>query len=226
VPRKFVEVEWDAATSRIICKLPLTQPTGRVRVKRKGQPIAVRQEPISDEDVLEWQIAYRDDEGNPTELGIMLQLAQKHTLLTPTDLTQLLAFIEAQSEFCDEKFAVIDEPTPKEFCGFKVWWRKHPLLRYEVRNEAVIEIEVRHRQRAVGFQSMVFLFVPVRFCEPSDLVGRRAMRNEVAKWSPSSEVIKALVRAFVIASRRHKDDMEKLLRKQLATNVNAQEFAK
>lgn len=86
--RAFVEVRWDTAAKRIVCKLPITQPTGRVRVKRKGEPIAVRQEPMDAEDVLEWQIAYRDDEGNPTELGAMLQLARDHFLLTPNDLTQ------------------------------------------------------------------------------------------------------------------------------------------
>ncbi len=83
MPRMFVEVGWDATARRIVCKLPLTQPTGRVRVKRCGQPIAVRREQIGAEDVLEWQIAYRDDEGNPAELGIMLRLARKHDLLTP-----------------------------------------------------------------------------------------------------------------------------------------------
>lgn len=217
MPRMFVEVEWDATTRRISCKLPLTQPTGRVRVKRRGKPVAVRQEPISAEDVLEWQIAYRDDKGNIAELGIMLQLALKHELLTSTDLTQLLSFVEEQSEFCDEKFSVMYEPTPIEFAGFKVWWLKHPILRREVGNEATIEIEVRHRQKAVGFQSMVFLLVPIMHCEPKNLVGRAAIRNESAKWSPSAEVLKSLIQAFTIASRRHRDDMLELMHDCLAT---------
>jgi len=119
--------------------------------------------------------------------------------------------VEAQSEFCDEKFAVVDESVSEEFAGFKVGWRKHPLLRCEIENEAIVEIEVRHRQKAVGFQAMVFLVVPVRLCEPSDLVGRRAMRNELAEWSPSVRVLKALVRAFGVASRRHRYDMVRLL---------------
>ncbi len=215
MPRMFVEVGWDATARRIVCKLPLTQPTGRVRVKRSEQPIAVRREPIGAEDVLEWQIAYRDDEGNPAELGIMLRLTRKHDLLTPTDLVQLLAFVETQSEFCDERFAVVDESVSEEFAGFKVGWRKHPLLRCEIENEAIVEIEVRHRQKAVGFQAMVFLLVPIRHCEPSDLIRRTAIRRELAKWSPSPEVLKALVRAFAIASRRHRDDMARLLRETL-----------
>lgn len=215
MPRMFVEFEWDATASHVVCKLPLTQPTGRVRIKRMGKPISVRREPISAEDVLEWQIAYRDDEGNPVELGVVLQLAKKHTLLTSKDLAQLLTLVEAQSEFCDEKFAVTDEPTLEEFAGFRVWWRKHPVLRYEIGDEATIEIEVRHRQKAVGFQAMVFLLIPIKRCKPSNLIGRTAKRNELVQWSPSTEVLKGLVRAFAIASRRHRDDIAELLRQQL-----------
>jgi len=221
--REFVEVKWDVGRNRIVCKLPLTQPTGRVRVKRRGQPIAVRQEPISAEDVLEWQIAYHDDKGNPAELGIMLHLAYKHALLTSSDLDQLHDFVQAQSEFCDEKFAVVDKPTQEKFAGFEVWWRQHPVLRYEVRGEATVEIEIRHRQRAVGFQSMVFLLVPIRHCEPSNLIGRTVSPKEVAEWSPSAEVLKILVRAFAIASCRHRDDMLDLLRQLTEMGSNSPE---
>ncbi|MFN3422440.1 MAG: hypothetical protein ACK40X_12030, partial [Armatimonadota bacterium] len=58
----------------------------------------------------------------------------------------------------------------------------------------------------------VFLLVPLRHCEPSDLIGRKAKRNERALWSPPMEVLKMLVQAFAISSKRHKDDMAKLLR--------------
>jgi len=40
------------------------------------------------------------------------------------------------------------------------------------------------------------------------------MRNEVVKWSPSAEVVKALVRAFTMASRRLKEDMIIILCKE------------
>ena len=44
--------------------LPLTQPTGKIRVKRRnafneyGQPVATRQLPLSQCDYVEWQIGY------------------------------------------------------------------------------------------------------------------------------------------------------------------------
>ncbi|MFA0750096.1 MAG: hypothetical protein SLRJCFUN_000499 [Candidatus Fervidibacter sp.] len=140
----------------------------------------------------------------------MLYLAHENGLLTSDDLNRLRELAEQQTEFCDEKFAVTDERTPNEFAGFKVWWRKHPVLRQDVGNEATVEIELRHRQRAVGFQAMVFLLVPIQRCVPS-VVGRTATPKEVVKWPPSTEVLKVLVRAFAVASRPHRDNMIALL---------------
>lgn len=212
MPREFVRVDWDENAKRIVCYLPLTKPTGRCRVKRNGQPVPARRVHLQPNDVLEWQIAYKDDTGKPAELGEMLQLAFKHGLLGVDDMRHLQSLVETQTRFCEEVFRVQDEPTPEEFVGFEVWWRKHPVLHREVDDAAIIEIEVRHRQKAVGFQAMVFLLVPLCYCEPPNLIGRTAERNEHALWSPPMEVLKVLVQAFAIASKRHKDDMVKLLR--------------
>ncbi len=212
MPREFIRVDWDENAKRIVCYLPLTKPTGRCRVKRNGQPVPVRQVHLQPNDALEWQIAYRDDTGKPVELGKMLQLAFQHGLLGMDDMRHLRSFVETQTRFCEEVFCVQSELTQEEFLGFKVWWRKHPILRREVDDVATIEIEVRHRQKAVGFQAMVFLLVPLRHCEPPNLIGRKANRNEHALWSPPTEVLKMLVQAFAIASKRHKDDIVELLR--------------
>ncbi len=72
MPRPFIPVYWDPTAKRILCDLPLTQPTGRARLRREGRPIAARQVPLQADDMFEWQIAYRDEEGNPVELGEML----------------------------------------------------------------------------------------------------------------------------------------------------------
>lgn len=64
MPQEFVPVHWDPAPKRILCDLPLTRPTGRVRLRRGEKPIPARQVPLHAEDVIEWQIAYRDHQGN------------------------------------------------------------------------------------------------------------------------------------------------------------------
>jgi len=208
--REFVEVLWDG--ERIVCRLPLTSPTGRVRVKRNGHPIPTRQTELRAEDVIEWQIAYRDEEGCPVELGLILRLAKEHGVLSLNDVIALEDFVSAQSSFCDEQFTIATEASGQEFFGFKLHWRKHPLLRCEIGDGTVVEIELRHRQRAVGFQAMVFLLIPISQCEPADIVGRKAKPKEKVAWTPSRKVLETLAKAFAIASRSHRDDMLKLLK--------------
>jgi len=208
--RQFVEVAWDG--QRIVCYLPITLPTGRVRVKRCGQPLATRQVKLQWDDVIEWQIAYRDDKGKPVELGQILSLARKHGILQTEDVMLLREFAETQRDFCDERLPVITEPTEQEFRGFRLHWRKHPVWRCEVGDEASVEIELRHRQRALGFQAMIFLLIPLSRCEPTDIVGRSARPKEKVQWTPSRDTLTALVKAFTIATQTHRDDMLKLLR--------------
>lgn len=208
---KFVPVRWDAEAKQIVCELPLTQPTGKVRVKRMGNPIATRKVPLRPDDELEWQIAYQDSHGNPVEFWRLPQLAYQYGLLDEFDLQKMQNIIANFNKFCDEAFAVEVETTSSEFEGFQLRWRKHPVLRRELRLgselEAAIEIEIRHRQRAIGFQPMIFLLVPLRRCKPSDLLGRPAKLKERAYWSPSKAVLIALIHAFSIASRSYQRDM-------------------
>jgi len=74
-----------------------------------------------------------------------------------------------------------------------------------------IEIELRHKQRAVGFQPMLFLLIPLeqlRPCEgPPSLVGRPAEKNEVACWEPRVCILFEVVKGFSLASRSHRGDM-------------------
>lgn len=206
-----IEVRWDERAQRIVCRLPLTQPTGKVRVRRGREVVAARREPLRPDDVLEWQIAYRDEAGRPVELGQMLRLARQGGLVGEERWQAWREWVEAQDEFCDERFAIFEEPTDQEFHGFRLRWRRGPVLSQETSGGETVEIEIRPRQRAVGFQAMVYLLVPLRNCHPEDLIGRPARPKEHAEWSPSLEVLELLVRAFALASRTHREDMIRIL---------------
>jgi hypothetical protein len=210
--RQFVEVAWDETRQKIVCHLPLTSPTGRVRVKRDGHPLATRQTTLQASDVIEWQIAYRDEKGQLVELGQALQLAWLHGLISDADIDALKADVERQQEFFDEQFRIEMATACSEFYGFQLHRRRHPVLRCEMEGHATVDIELCHRQRAVGFQAMVFLLIPISQCEPVDIVGRKAKPKEKVAWTPSRKVLETLAKAFAIASRSHRDDMLKLLK--------------
>ena len=211
MPQEFVPVHWDPAPKRILCDLPLTRPTGRVRLRRGEKPIPARQVPLHAEDVIEWQIAYRDHQGNPVEMGEMWRIIHQEHLLDLLTMQRLVHRIKSYSEFCDEKFSIEREYTSSRFADFIISWRKHPVFIREVEDGVRIEIEIRHRQRAVGFQAMVFLVIALRVCEPPDLIGRTAHAKERARWSPSVDQVMALADAFSLASRSYREDVVQLL---------------
>lgn len=76
-------------------------------------------------------------------------------------LDEMITELETHEGFFDERSAVEVEPTSNEFHGFQLQWRKHPILQRELGGKAKVTIELRHRQRAIGFQGMVSLISPV-----------------------------------------------------------------
>ena len=104
--------------------LPLTQPTGKIRIKRRsafneyGEPVATRQTPLSQCDYVEWQIGYdlkateavgilleaihfvnhAGEDKCPYELSEMLLLAYKMGLIEESEIREVMEEILAIPE--------------------------------------------------------------------------------------------------------------------------------
>ena len=59
----------------IVLELPLTEPTSKVRVKRRtknfGVPVATRREALLEKDYVEWQISYATEEASETAVEVL-----------------------------------------------------------------------------------------------------------------------------------------------------------
>ena len=78
------KVRWE--DRKIVCELPITLPTSKVRIKRNDEPIAVRQNNLKEDDLLEWQISYYKEGKILIEVGKMLELAYQHGIVTKEEL--------------------------------------------------------------------------------------------------------------------------------------------
>ncbi len=102
------EIRW--SDGELICCLPITMPTSKVRVLRDNQPVATRQTQLSQDDVVEWQISYFTNKHTElVELGKMLELAHRHQLVARQELERLLADIRAIEEFFAERYSICIE---------------------------------------------------------------------------------------------------------------------
>lgn len=193
---------------RLICYLPVTMPTGKVRVKRHGYPVATRSFPCGREDIVEWQISYfADGHLKMIELAKLLELAYHNNLIEKEELQQLLNEIKKNQEFFAEKYSISinNSGLTEDFHGFKVLKKKVPILQKSIEG-VKIWIELGHKQRAVGFQPMLYLHIPINSVSPN-LVGKTAQKKQIVEWEPSMPILFGVVKAFSIASRKHYKDM-------------------
>lgn len=208
----------ECSTGRLVCSLPITAQTGKVRVLRRDQPVATRSIELCEGDIVEWQISYfafAGDHRKLVELAELLELAYHNDLIETQKLQRLLSEIRRNEEFFEERYSISIDASrlPENFHGFRVLKKIVPILQKNIKH-VQIWVELRPRQRAVGFQPMLYLRIPIELVSPN-LVGRTAERNQIVTWEPSLPILLDTVRAFSIASQKHHQDMIEALERIL-----------
>jgi len=98
-------------------------------------------------------------------------------------------------------------PTGKELYGFKRFEEKDPVF-IKSSKDYFVEIMLKHKEKAVGYQSMVLLCIWIKNLE-GKLIGRTANVKELAKFKITKSnkgIIEDVVKAFAIASKQHYED--------------------
>jgi len=210
-------------------------------VKRRGEisnygiPIATRREPFKENDYVEWQISYATD--NPPidskvedvrlngqigfELTKLLCDGIKLGLLLNSDIQEMKSFIDniQRSDTLEENERILREDSKLEAKGgFKKFIEKSPLfIKNNEEKGYFVEIILKHKQRAVGLQAMVYLCIYINQLKDGDgelLIGRTARPREFGILeiaSENKEIIIDVVKAFAIASWQHRNDINSIL---------------
>jgi hypothetical protein len=206
------EVRWE--NNKIVCLLFVTLPTSKVRVKRNDSPLAVRQTTLRDDDLLEWQISYYKEGKVLIEVEKMLELAYRHNILTKEELKKLKVYAQNVPELFAEKTEICKERTDKKFLKeFEIIFRRVPIIRKELRNNCFVEAELKHKQRAVGYQPMLYIFIPVEnvLSNKGVLSGRRAEAKEFVRWYPTKDDIEGTIKTFAVLSKTHNSDIIEII---------------
>ena len=202
-------------TGKLIIELPLTNPTGKIRVKRRnkvsnyGLPIATRTEKFTKDDYVEWQISYATQNPpeeskvddiiiNENQIGFeltkLLLECIKLRIFSNEDICELEDFINnvQPEETLEENEKIFRENNLQEIKGgFKKFVEKIPI--FIKRNEEegyFVEIILRHKQYAVGLQAMVYLCLYVEKLMDRDgnsLIGRVANIREFGQLGIRTE---------------------------------------
>lgn len=228
---------------KLIIELPLTNPTGKIRVKRRsktsnyGLPIATKTESFTMDDYVEWQISYATKNPpesskvsdiiiNENQIGFeltkLLHEGIKLGILSSADIYELENFINnvQATETLEENEKIFRSYTEQEIKGgFRKFEEKTPLFIKENKETGYfVEIILRHKQRAVGVQAMVYLCIYVEKLNDKNgesFLGRTAKSKEFSGLEitrKNKQLIADVVKAFAIASQQHKEDISNILK--------------
>jgi hypothetical protein len=210
-----IECKFDKNQKKVWCILPITLPTSKFRLKRNGiEPIAPRKTTITDKDYIEWQISYKNPNGGLIEFGKIFQKAYDNDIISNREIKRVLRRYKNLDTF-DKKFMIQRKIEGAEYYKFKVIQEIVPILRLDnLTDDYYIDIVLKHKQKAVGYQAMVFLFIPCKAVislNKTRLIDRKAFQNEKVKVFFNKDCILGLLKAFLIASETHRKDILDIL---------------
>lgn len=223
-------------------RLPLTDVTGKVRVKEQtpggfGIPVAPTKVSLGTNDYIEWQIGYdipttnspsvvpqlRFQRNGETKYGHELSKiifeAVQMGILSTNDLIREIQKLEKipVNEF-EESRPVQIETSTNLANGFQSAVERLPQFT-KVTPHGSVQIQLKQKQRAVGYQAMVYVCLPMARVLDSNSNPRkpgRAKSKETVFYDfnrDNAGLILNIVDAFGIASQQHNEDVRQILTK-------------
>ena len=242
---KLVHIE--SLTNAVRVRLPLTDVTGKVRVKEKnadgfGLPVAPAKTVLDEKHYLEWQIGYDTPTTNDAtvvpqikftrkgetkyghELSKIIFESVRRGILATNDLIREIATLKQipPAEFEENRAVQIEAATTAAPDGFQSTVQKLPQLTKTTPHGAV-QIQLKQKKRAVGYQAMVYVCLPM-----TEVLALDGSPRQPAKARPKETVyydfnaanasfLIDIIHAFGMASPQHNEDIQKILGKILET---------
>jgi R.Pab1 restriction endonuclease len=232
-------------TNAVRVRLPLTDVTGKVRVKEKssdgfGLPVAPMKTSLNEKYYLEWQIGYDIPNTNsPTvvpeikyirngetkyghELSRIIFEAVRIGILSTNDLIREIDSLKKipPTKFEESQIVQVEVSTNNSADGFQSAIQRLPQFT-KTTPHGWVQIQLKQKQRAVGYQAMVYVCLPMNEVLTMDGSPRHA-GNAKSKETVYYDFNRAntaflldIIDAFGIASQQHNEDMQNILGKIL-----------
>jgi hypothetical protein len=248
----YKQVLISTTTNSIRVRLPLTDVTGKVRVKEKssdgfGLPVAPSKTILGKKHYLEWQIGYDIPNTNSPsvvpeikfqrngetkyghELSKIIFEAVRIGILSTNDLVREIDSLKKipPSEFEESQSVQVEVSTNAAADGFQSAVQRLPQFTKSTPH-GWVQIQLKQKQRAVGYQAMVYVCLPMAEVLAMDGSPRKpgsARSKETVYYDftrANSDLLLDIIHAFGIASQQHNEDIRQILEKILETNQDKQ----
>jgi hypothetical protein len=222
-------------------RLPLTDVTGKVRLKEIsldgfGIPVAPSKTVLGEKHYLEWQIGYDipntnspsvvpeikfQRNGEPKyghELAKIIFEAVRIGILSTNDLIREVEALKKiqPAEFEESRAVQVEVSTNTTADGFQSAVQRLPQFTKTTPHGSV-QIQLKQKQRAVGYQAMVYVCLPMN--QVLDMNGNLrkpgpAKSKETVYYDfnrDNAAFILDIIRAFGMASQQHNEDIRQIL---------------
>jgi hypothetical protein len=241
----YKQVLISTTTNSVRVRLPLTDVTGKVRVKEKssdgfGIPVAPSKTVLGEKHYLEWQIGYDIPNTNSPsvvpeikftrngetkfghELSKIIFEAVRLEILSTNDLIREIDSLKKipSNEFEESQAVQVEVSTNAAADGFQSAVQRLPQFTKSTPH-GWVQIQLKQKQRAVGYQAMVYVCLPmaeVLAMDGSPRAPGSARSKETVYYDftrANSDLLLALIHAFGIASQPHNEDIRQILGKIL-----------
>ena len=231
-------------------RLPLTDVTGKVRVKEQtpdsfGLPVAPSKTSLGEKHYLEWQIGYDIPNTNSPSVVPEIRFIRNAEIKYGHELSKIifesvrLGFLSTNdivreiealkkiqpSEFEENQPVQVETLTNAAANGFQSAIERLPQFTKTTPHGSV-QIQLKQKQRAVGYQAMVYVCLPMN--QVLDMSGHLrkpgpAKSKEMVYYdfnARNASFILDIIHAFGMASQQHNEDIRLILGKILETNGN------
>ena len=228
-------------------RLPLTDVTGKVRVKEQtpdgfGLPVAPSKTSLGGKHYLEWQIGYDIPSTNSPsvvpqikfirngetkyghELSKIIFEALRLGILSTNDIIREIEALKAikPSEFEESQPVQIETSTNAAGNGFQSAVQRLPQFTKTTPHGSV-QIQLKQKQRAVGYQAMIYVCLPMN--QVLDMNGNLrkpgpAKSKETVYYDfnrVNAAFILDIIHAFGMASQQHNQEIRQIIGKILET---------
>jgi len=234
-------------TNAVRVRLPITDVTGKVRVKEKssdgfGLPVAPSKTSLGEKHYLEWQIGYDIPNTNSPsvvpeikfirygetkyghELSKIIFEVVRLGILSTNDLIREIDSLKKipPTEFEESQAVQVEVSTNAAADGFQSAVQRLPQFTKSTPH-GWVQIQLKQKQRAVGYQAMVYVCLPMTEVLTADGSPRKvgpAKSKETVFYDfnrNNSDLLLDIIHAFGIASQQHNEDIQKILGKILET---------
>jgi hypothetical protein len=149
------------------------------------------------------------------ELADLFEMSMKNDVISKEEMKELLDFNKEKIDI-EAQYSVKRKSLNKTISeNFEYYEENAPLFIKRMNDKFFTEIQIKHKQRAVGYQGMVYFCIWIKSLkdkEEKSLIGRKAKSNEKVIVELSKEDLFNIAKTFMITSQDHEWDMKKILK--------------